>query len=620
MLDLDLTQPFCVIQKEDQPEVLVLSGVLAEIKELKQIPRGQGAVDGRGFVDSVSLVPFSQIHEKGYPARKGSERLLTLRVTQAKRYPLEDFLAACPQAEIQMEGELSLSPSEAVYRATVADIIEKEIGQGEGANFVIPRKATGKLKDFSPATALALFARLARTDYGTYWKFVFHTPHQTFVGATPEKHLSVDKGRVVMNPISGTFRKAGLSKDPAEIKQSFLKFLDDPKEINELFMVVDEEIKMMSRMCEGGGMVLGPLMKEMSRLVHTEYLLVGESKRDVVDLLRESMFAATVTGSPVANACRLIEKYEQEPRRYYASSIALIGRDEDGVEYLDSPILIRTLEFAPDGTFQLRVGATLVRDSNPEDEVEETKSKSAAVLGSLLTGSAAPEPRMTDLLAKDPLVLERLNARNQKLSTFWFFKQDQLHGQGPLKGKRFQLIDNEDDFVWMFAHMLDHLGAEAIVTSWSKFDLAKIAASDIVVPGPGPGDPLNPSDAKMALNRAVLKELLDQKRRFVAVCLGHQILCNVLGMRVGKKKELTQGVQKQIDYFGQAEHVGFYNTFTGFWDVALPGVEASFEPELKEIHALRGKYWHAFQFHPESILTTHGLDLIREACVRVASA
>ena len=95
-------------------------------------------------------------------------------------------------------------------------------------------------------------------------------------------------------------------------------------------MVVDEELKMMCDICHEGGQVLGPFLKPMTHLVHTEYLLAGRTRSDVRDVLRDTMFAATVTGAPVENACRLIHAYESEGRGYYAGALALIGRDADG--------------------------------------------------------------------------------------------------------------------------------------------------------------------------------------------------------------------------------------------------------------------------------------------------
>src|SRR5690606_10053384 len=121
------------------------------------------------------------------------------------------------------------------------------------------------------------------------------------------------------------------------------------KEIYELFMVVDEELKMMCEICDQGGMVLGPFLKPMTHLIHSEYLLAGRSSRDVREILRDTMYAATVTGSPVENACKLIKKYEEGGRGYYAAALALLGRDEAGEPTLDSPIVIRTADVRPDG-------------------------------------------------------------------------------------------------------------------------------------------------------------------------------------------------------------------------------------------------------------------------------
>jgi phenazine biosynthesis protein phzE len=612
---LDLSKPFAIIQKEDGPQVLLLSGPVRRLEALAQIPRKQGKDAAGKRYDTLSLVPFSQIKEKGYEVKQGDEALLCMEIQEQREVPLEELLAWIPDLPVDLAGEPRFDEDEATYQATVAAVIEKEIGEGQGANFVIPRTCRAKLKGWTPGVGLTVLRRLLRRDYGTYWKYAFYDGERMFIGSTPEKHLSVDKGRVVMNPISGTFRKKP-DMAPAELRNELLKFLRDPKEINELFMVVDEELKMMSKMCEKGGLIVGPLLKEMSRLVHSEYLLVGQSGRDVVDLLRESMFAATVTGSPVESACHIIAKYEPSPRRYYASSIALIGRDEDGEDFLDSPILIRSFEVDRAGEVLLRVGATLVRDSVPSDEVAETKSKSAAVLGALTDANARPNPRVLDPLAKDPLVVERLFERNQNLSTFWFLKQEQRHGVGPLQGVKFAMIDNEDDFLAMFGHLLEHLGAEVTLTSWKSFDLAKVGDS-IVVPGPGPGNPGHTTDPKMALNGKVIDQLLRDKKPFMAVCLGHQILCQRLGLKIGKKQELTQGVQKRIDYYGRPEDVGFYNTFCGYVDPSRKDLEYSADPN-GEVHALRGAHFASFQFHPESILTRNGYAIVEEAARRVA--
>ncbi|MCT7057379.1 chorismate-binding protein, partial [Salmonella enterica subsp. enterica serovar Sandiego] len=82
--------------------------------------------------------------------------------------------------------------------------------------------------------------------------------------------------------------------------------------------------------------------KEMSRLTHTEYMLRGTSTLDPRDILRETMFAPTVTGSPMQNACTVITRYERTPRGYYSGVAALFTPAVGGGHDLDAPILIRT--------------------------------------------------------------------------------------------------------------------------------------------------------------------------------------------------------------------------------------------------------------------------------------
>jgi AraC-like DNA-binding protein len=201
---------------------------------------------------------------------------------------------------------------------------------------------------------------------------------------------------VRMNPISGIFRIPAVYGDgghgAGDLKSQLLDFLADEKEIYELFMVVDEELKMMCDLCTEGGQVLGPFLKPMSRLVHTEYLLAGRTTRDPRIVLRDTMYAATVTGSPVENACRLIKRYESRGRGYYGAALAVLGRDPSGGPVVDSPIVIRTADVDLDGHLTVTAGATLVRDSDAADEVAETRAKAGGILSAFGLVPPAPVP------------------------------------------------------------------------------------------------------------------------------------------------------------------------------------------------------------------------------------
>jgi 2-amino-4-deoxychorismate synthase len=283
---------------------------------------------------------------------------------------------------------------------------------------VIRRDYAGTYDGSIAGNALALLRRLLMQETGAYWTFAFVTPQMALVGATPERHVSASAGEVLMNPISGTYRHRG----GADEVEDFLRFLADPKETEELFMVVDEELKMMAAVCGAGGQVLGPYLTQMGHLTHTEYLLRGYSTLDVREVLRRTMFAPTVTGSPVRSATRVIARHEPGGRGYYSGVLALLGHDEHG-QTLDAPIMIRTCEFGPAGQFKASVGATLVRDSNPDGEVAETHAKLAGLRQALGTGDAPSVSSPTAGFASDPRVMAALSARNATLAPFWMDRQ-----------------------------------------------------------------------------------------------------------------------------------------------------------------------------------------------------
>ena len=606
----DLHQPFCLIQRQDGDTVLVLEGLPLQVDRLADIPRREGKSASGPVHDTFCMLPFAQVEEKRYRARKDGEKILCLLVERQREVPVKALAQSLPSVQISLRGKPRFNHSDKAYGALVRTIVEKEIGNGAGANFVVPRKCLGTIKNFTAEKALSVFRNLLLSDYGSYWKYLFFSGDRFFVGSTPERHLSVQAGQVKMNPISGTFRKEKDYRSPAALKADLTRFLENPKEINELFMVVDEELKMMARMCEEGGLIVGPLLKEMSRLIHSEYLLVGDSRMDIVDLLRESMFASTVTGSPLENACNVIYKYDPESRGYYGSAAVLIGRDAQG-DTLDSAISIRTAEIGTDGRFSIGTGATLVRDSIPEEEVRETSAKISAVLNSILQKNRKAAPPVLPEVMNDEDLSETLQKRNQDLSKFWFFYQEKQHAR-KLQGRTVTIIDNEDDFMWMQKHMLTHMGAKVDIVRYNRFR-PEDCKSDIVIVGPGPGNPSDPDDGKMNANLGFLDRMLKEKRKFLCICLGHQLLCRKLGYSLARKKEPSQGVQKRIDLFGEREAVGFYNTFTGVADREVGGVRAAIDGKSREIYALKGPHFAGFQFHPESILSKNGYRILQDA-------
>ncbi|MFJ6664101.1 anthranilate synthase family protein [Streptomyces sp. NPDC091383] len=606
-------RPFALLRRRvpgrAEHPVEVLIGPVAGRDRLAELPD-----------EGLALVPFRQIRERGFDVRDDGTPLLVLTPEESYEIPLDEALRRLPAHEVRVEGG-GFDVGDEEYARIVGRVLEEEIGGGEGANFVIRRTYEGEIPGFGRADALALFRRLLEGERGAYWTFVVHTGDRTLVGASPEVHVRMSGGTVVMNPISGTYRYPAEGPTPEHL----LDFLADGKEIEELSMVVDEELKMMCTVGDMGGVVVGPRLKEMAHLAHTEYELRGKSSLDARDVLRETMFAATVTGSPVQNACRVIERHEVGGRGYYAGALALLGRDAGGAQTLDSPILIRTADIGADGRLRVPVGATLVRGSRPAGEVAETHAKAAGVLAALGVRPGRPRAeRELPRLADDPRVRAALDGRRAFLAPFW------LRMQRPAAEPRGHalVVDGEDTFTAMLAHLLRATGLEVTVRHYDEAGLraAVRAHEGPVVLGPGPGDPSDLADPKMRFLRELARTVLREHRHGVlGVCLGHELLAAELGLEIVRKDVPYQGAQTEIELFGRPETVGFYNSFTARCDedaareLAAHGIEVS-RAANGEVHAVRGPGFAGVQFHPESVLTLDGVAIVGELTDRLRGA
>jgi phenazine biosynthesis protein phzE len=601
--------PFALLHRpgalgRDTIEVLI--GDVSHAHSLAELDLSEASgPTSNGRHETLALIPFRQIAERGFACIDDGEPLLKMRIREQAELDLEQVLARIPSVPIELIDE-GFDVDDDAYAATVRRIVAQEIGTGEGANFVLKRSHCSTIRAYEPRHALAFFRRLVQQEAGAHWTFVVHTGERTFVGATPERHLGLSSGKLSMNPISGTYRypSSGPTLD------GILEFLDDGKESDELYMVVDEELKMMARLCDSGGRLVGPYLREMANLAHTEYVIEGRTSRDIPDLLRETMFAPTVVGSPLESACRVVSRYEPEGRGYYAGVIALAGRDEHGDPSLDSAILIRTADIDRHGHTRINVGSTIVRHSDPASEAAETKAKASGLLAALRTSVPVrygEHPRVSRLLAQ----------RNRDVATFWCGSHDGPAARAPgLVGMRALVIDAEDNFTFMLEHQLQALGLAVTVR---RFDEAyRIDEFDLVVMGPGPGTPLDLADVKIAHLRGTLRRLLDERRPFLAVCLSHQVLCGLLGLPVEQRAVPNQGVRTEIDLFGERVQVGFYNAFSArcatSWfrcDGVDGDIEVSREASTSEVYALKGPQFRSLQFHSESILSPDGVDILR---------
>ncbi|NUR57622.1 MAG: phenazine-specific anthranilate synthase [Catenulispora sp.] len=643
--------PFALIRRGSEPDVELLTGAAFEqFPALADLPTEDG--------DLLVLVPYRQLTERGDECHDDHAPLLALRVTGRSRMPLEALPAAAPP--VLRDGAFDVDDD--AYGASVKRVLDEEIGAGEGSNFVLRRTFVGHC-DAARETAYGAFRALLASERNAYWTFLVDTGEGLLVGATPERHVSLAGGVAVMNPISGTLRESPATAP----RERVLAFLADAKERDELAMVVDEELKMLAEVGDLGGRVRGPFLKEMTNLAHTEYYIEARTTMDPRLILRTTMFAPTATGSPIRNAFRVIKRHERAGRGYYAGVAALIGRDAQGAPTMDAPLLLRVAYVDYDGTVRVPVGATLVRGSDPFEEVRETYAKAAGVLrafgvrfGPRNTGiegidgvdgfgriggpgagvlpgldtadgadgaadylaasptaarkqgsATAPAPTpggRTAAWSEDPEVAAALAARNEGLSPFWLNEHDPAALVDPaLAGRSVLIIDNEDAFTSMVAVELRALGL--VVTRAAHDELPDLAGFDLVVLGPGPGDPRNLASPRIRKVRELAKQLIDLRRPTLGLCLGHQALAAELGLELVRLPTPMQGTQVELDLFGRAEQVAFYNSYAARLPEFLV-LECVPIPGTALAAALRGPSFTGLQFHPESVLTMDGLGIL----------
>ena len=607
-LTADPRSSFVLIARDGSDTVELLTGDVVDVDLLADIPLSRDGVAREVF----ALVPYRQVRERGFVAQDDGVPLRCVVVDEHLHLPTVTVLDALPTAQVPLHDD-GFDIADDEYAQIVKRVIADEIGRGEGANFVIRRDFTARIDADERTAALTWFRALLAHERGAYWTFAVVTPGHIAVGASPEAHVVAREGVVTMNPISGTFRHpAG-----GATKETLVDFLSSTKETEELFMVVDEELKMMSAVCSDGGRITGPHLKEMSRLTHTEYMLRGRSRLDPRDILRETMFAPTVTGSPMQNACAVIRRHERRPRGYYSGVAALFTPHADGGHDLDAPILIRTV-YLQDGEVRVPVGATLVRHSDPEGEVSETHGKAAGVLGAIgaIDRDRIAEARSDDdapsvprALADDPEVGALLSSRNSRLAEFWLNPQGD-DSAGPFAGRSALVVDAEDRFTTMLAHQLRHLGLDVRIAPWNDVRDEDVDVVDLVVAGPGPGDPRDGSSARIARMREVVARRRASGRPLLAVCLSHQILADGVGIALAPLDAPHQGLQKTVAVFEEDASIGFYNTFTARVSPgtsALGETEVSADPVTGDVYALRGPGYASVQGHLESILSRDGI-------------
>jgi len=178
------------------------------------------------------------------------------------------------------------------------------------------------------------------------------------------------------------------------------------------------------------------------------------------------------------------------------------------------------------------------------------------------------------------------------------------------------VLDNYDSFTYNLVQYLEELGAETRTFRNDELtvDEAMALAPERVVISPGPA---TPEQAGISL---ALVERLGGSLPILGVCLGHQVIAQVYGGRVVEASEIVHGRTSAVRHDGRTLFAGLQNPLvaTRYHSLTvdperLPDcLEVSAESEDGTIMGLRHRHWpvEGVQFHPESILTIEGKQLL----------
>ena len=220
--------------------------------------------------------------------------------------------------------------------------------------------------------------------------FVMNLGRQEYlVGASPEMFVRVTGRRVETCPISGTIKRG---VDAIEDSEQILKLLQSKKDESELTMCSDVDRNDKSRVCEPGSVrIIGRRQIEMySRLIHTVDHIEGRLRAgmDAYDAFLSHAWAVTVTGAPKLWAMRFIEAHEKSTRFWYGGAVGAVGFNGD----MNTGLTLRTIRIK-DGVAEIRAGATLLDDSDPDEEEAETELKASAMRAACAVRACRPTRR-----------------------------------------------------------------------------------------------------------------------------------------------------------------------------------------------------------------------------------
>ena len=492
--------------------------------------------------------------------------------------------ARVPRPSKRKDDEIDVDHTPEEYMAGV-EAVREGMRQGDYYEVVLRQTFSANYSG-SPSE---LFERIQHASPSPY-EFCFQFGDEQLVGASPEMFVRVEGNRVETCPIAGTARRTG---DPLRDAENIRELLNSAKEESELTMCSDVDRNDKSRVSVPGSVrVIGRrLIESYAGVFHTVDHVEGTLAEgfDSLDAFLTHMWAVTIIGAPKKAAAQAIENLEKDARGWYGGATGMISINGD----INTGICIRTIHLR-DGVARYGAGATLLYDSVPAMELEETRIKATSFYRAL----REPSRKQVEPSASDR----------------------------PGVGLKLLLIDNDDCFIHTLANYARQTGAN-VVTYRAGLPPQMIdqIAPDLILISPGPGRPADfgvPDVVKHAAKRGMA---------VFGVCLGLQGMVEAFGGDLGVLDYPMHGKPSMIRHrnvgvfegLPEQFRVGRYHSLFARRETFPTCLEVTAETEDGVIMGLRHRElpMEAVQFHPESILSLDencGLRLIQNVMKQAA--
>jgi anthranilate synthase len=282
--------------------------------------------------------------------------------------------------QARMPRKLQSDTGREAYMAAV-DEAREQMRLGEFFEVVLSHSFTGTY-DRSPLEFYRRFRKINPSPYQFYVDY----GDEALVGASPEMFVRVENGTVQARPISGTMPRG---TDSLTDYHNMMRLLNSEKEKSELDMLIDLARNDVSRVCEPGVTVSDyRFVEKYSRVMHTVAQVEGRLSPGLTafDAFIACLNAGTLTGAPKAAAMAYIEAKEHSRRGYYGGNVGYLtfsGQLDTGIIIRTAHLIRRPRSAEEIYDVNVRVGATLLYDSDPASEYAETEAKARALLEAL---------------------------------------------------------------------------------------------------------------------------------------------------------------------------------------------------------------------------------------------